>query len=342
LVQFDLNSIPSNSTVLSAQLAMRRNSTISSSPQSVDLYPLTHWWTGGTTWGTGLPEVSWNRYDGASSWNTSGGDYQSPATWTTTVASQIGFYTWSLTNLVQSWVNGQTPNDGVLLKESDETVNNIAQFDSSFATDPSKWPYLSVRWYPLLGAPAWNTFVKHQLNDRMDLGINVANGNLLIHERDLSIQGTGMNEVLDRYYNELCPYRWDLGVCWSMGTGADVILNPNDGDGVTYYGPGQYGVHFIKNSDGSYASPAGIDATLTFSNNAYQLSFHATSEQYNFDGNGYLTSDVDRNGNQLLFAYNGNGALSSITDTQARVTTLAYNSGVELPGPQSGPNPVSV
>lgn len=329
LVQFDLSSIPSNSTVLSAELGMRLNWASSTTPQSVAMHQLTWRWVGGSTPGTGQREVNWNFYDGVNSWNTPGGDFASPAVWTTSVAPQVGFYTWYLTDLAQKWVNGQAANYGLLLKETDETVTNWVQYDSSFATDASKWPYLKVRHYPSLGERSFYKLESHTLDDRMHLHVNVANGNLLVHAHDLGIRGTGLNLNIDRYFNNLCPYRWDLGICWQMSTGADVVLNPNDGDGATYYAPSGFAVHFIKNSNGTYQRSPGLDAALSYSGGTYTITYDRSSEKYNFNSNGWLVSDVDRNGNTLSFAYNGTNALASITDTQGRVTTFQYNSGVD-------------
>jgi RHS repeat-associated protein len=329
LVQFDLGSIPSNSTVLSAELGLRLNWASSSSAQAVAMHQLTQRWVGGSTPGSGLPEVNWNLYDGSNSWNTPGGDYASPAAWTTNVGPQVGFYTWYLTNLAQGWINGQTANYGLLLKEADETLNNWVQYDSSFATDSANWPYLKVRHYPSLGERAFYKLESHNLDDRMHLHVNVANGNLMVHAQDLRIRGTGLNLSIDRYFNNLCPYRWDLGICWQMSTGADVVLNPNDGDGATYYAPSGFAVHFIKNADGTYQRSPGLDAALSYSGGTYTITYDRSSEKYNFNSNGWLVSNVDRNSNTLSFAYNGTNALASIADTQGRVTTFQYNSGVD-------------
>ena len=50
-------------------------------------------------------------------------------------------------------------------------------------------------------------------------------------------------------------------------------------------------------------------------------------EQLNFNSSGYLTSDVDRNGDTLTYTMSGTN-LSSITDTQGRTITFAYGSTV--------------
>lgn len=48
---------------------------------------------------------NWNDYSGGNPWTTAGGDYNATVRATTSV-STTGTYNWSLTGLVQDWVNG--------------------------------------------------------------------------------------------------------------------------------------------------------------------------------------------------------------------------------------------
>ena len=133
LLQFSLAAIPTTDAVLSAKLLLYLGSASTSTATSLGAYQLTRTWTTGATW---------NAYDGTNSWTTAGGDFSGTAAATTNgiVASGV-WYSWSPTTLVQGWVNGTIANDGLLLKEPTENVNNVLAFNSATGTNP---PYLQV------------------------------------------------------------------------------------------------------------------------------------------------------------------------------------------------------
>ncbi len=85
--------------------------------------------------------VSWNYRDGTTPWATSGGDFG--LTSTSSVASP-GWMTWNVTNLVQDWVAGLTPNDGVFLLEASEITGFLHGFLSSDSPDAAHRPILTV------------------------------------------------------------------------------------------------------------------------------------------------------------------------------------------------------
>jgi len=316
LLQFDVSGALSFPQVLSADLGLYLTSESSSTVTTVSAYPLTQ------SWGSA---VTWTSRDGANNWTTQGGTYSTTNATSSNVGGSIGWYHWAPTSLVQSWINGTTPNDGFLLTQSVSGTTNTFQFASSEYSDPTKRPSLAVTWAAGTGEQSYYDMIRHTLTDRMDLAVNVSNGNLVVHESDLRVKGTGLDLAVDRYYNSSSSATLkDLGKGWVMGTGADVGLTVAQNGDVTYAGPSGYQIVFTKNPDGTYTSPTGIDATLTKPGSTYTLTFQKSGEKYNFSSGGFLTSDVDKNGNQISFAYNGNNNLVSITDTQGRVTTFAY------------------
>lgn len=73
--------------------------------------------------------VTWLSRDGTSLWAAPGSDYQAvPVGSTSTVSG--GWMSWNITSLVQGWINGSTPNAGVLLRAADESLAGLAVFDS--------------------------------------------------------------------------------------------------------------------------------------------------------------------------------------------------------------------
>jgi len=321
LLQFDASLPLGTANVVDAYLTLDATYSQSKYTIPVEAHQLTRAWTTGTTW---------NTTNGTTAWTTAGGDYTSAATWTTNVGPTLGTYRWYLTNLVQGWVNGTIPNTGILLRDTNEASGYHLDFASTRDTNAAHWPSLTIYYEPWQGELGFYTMERHGLTDRMHTAVHVANGNLVLHETDLAVAGTGLPLVIGRTYNELSARAYDLGWNWVMDTGYDVWLDTTVGDGVTFFGPGGFAVHYTKNADGSYTTPAGIDATLVKNGDgSYTLTAQQSGGKDTFASNGWLTATTDKNGNRLSFAYNNaNSSLTAITDSQGRVTTFSYSSAV--------------
>ena len=85
--------------------------------------------------------VSWNYRDGTTPWATSGGDFGLTST---SAAARPGWMSWNLTNLVQDWVAGLAPKDGVFLLEASEITGALHAFVSSDSSDAAHRPVLTV------------------------------------------------------------------------------------------------------------------------------------------------------------------------------------------------------
>ena len=117
---FDLSSIPSGATIISATLRMNKNL---GEAQDVGAHRITTAWTEGTQCdGSGTPNWS-------TPWTNVGGDYVATAEATTSITATNGIYTWDLTSLTQDWVDGTFSNYGVQLVPT-TSVNGIHSFDS--------------------------------------------------------------------------------------------------------------------------------------------------------------------------------------------------------------------
>lgn len=179
------------------------------------------------------------------------------------------------------------------------------------------------------------SFEGRPLNDRQELKVNVANGDLLLHASDLRIHGTGLDFSLDRYYNSRRPDSSALGKGWTLGVGQDVRLLFASSDhatsDVTYVAPTGFGARFNYDSTESrWRHPPGVDADL--SRNAttgeWTLKFQKSEGKLVFsDSTGRELRAVDRNNNTISLDYDAAGLLSTVTDTQNRPTTLSYVGG---------------
>lgn len=331
--------IPADAEVLGARLYMNVYATYNS-PHYV-VVPMSRAFVPGA--------ASWDYYDGIDPWSLAGGDYVNTfqASGTVTTTGQTYF---DITPMTQSWLDGSdaipqlmiTP-DAYVPGASFATYNHASGYG----------PYLGIYYYPRVGSLRGATVDQTQLTDRMSLGVNVANGNLSIDNKDLHIAGNGLDESFDRVYNNLSALgntAGGEGAGWGGGYASVPWVSAGASDAVTLTSPdGSVEVWDTDPSNpGGYIAPAGVDASLCTTstqsgcpglsqvpNGVMQLTMRS-GERWIF---GFapsftyfvLLADIDTNGNEITYSYNGpNGALSGLTDTHARTTSLSYSAASEL------------
>ena len=315
-------TIPVDSVVQGSILAMPIDTLTGS--VTVNAYPLTRTFTSSATW---------NKYDGTNSWTTAGGDYATSPTTSMAVTSGSYMNMNMSTALNQNWIYGSTASDGIELKATNESSGtNIVNFEPQ--DDYSD--FLIVTWTANGGMSKAFPLYTHQLDDHLSLAVNTANGNLSVHATDLTIAGTGLPEVFDRYYNSADENSYSsAGIGWSTGAGADIQAQVNY-DNVTIYLPGQQPEVFLDNGS-SWITPPGVNGVLTSpSSGNYALTLNQSQEVFTFNANANcgdhpLSSIKDRNGDTITYNYatsgycspDGLSKLNSITDTQSRTTTVS-------------------
>jgi len=205
----------------------------------------------------------------------------------------------------------------------------ILPFVPSLTVEASSTPTLLGTLLPFY------TLDNHQLWDHAALSVNVASGDLILHQSDLKIAGkAGHDLVFDRYYNSLSNGVGGgaaFGSHWVMTAGTDVKLTI--GTSITYQGPSSFQVTFTSLGGGAWSQPAALDATLSGPNgsNQYTLTYHDNGQVLTFDSTGLLLSNADRNSgygpyaNTIHYGYTS-GSLTSITDATGRVVSLANGS----------------
>jgi hypothetical protein len=135
LLAFDLSSIPANASISSAEL--RLNCTSSGGALSLAVYQIdaTDLWDEGTSCNTS-GAVNWTQRTSSSNWGSTGviGD---PGT-ATSVASianpGTGIHSWNITPLVQSWHNGSSVNNGVMVGSPDGGGDRKVTYNSREST----------------------------------------------------------------------------------------------------------------------------------------------------------------------------------------------------------------
>jgi RHS repeat-associated protein len=144
LLRFDLNDIPTGSTVTAATMSTWKIA--SNAAATVSAYRGTRDWVegsagcfNGATWYTSANGVNWTAQ---------GGDYDAAVVASRSVAAgePAGWHDYNIKSVVQQWVNGDKPNQGLLLRVSDEsrTVLNNLEYAASDWADVSKRPKLAV------------------------------------------------------------------------------------------------------------------------------------------------------------------------------------------------------
>jgi RHS repeat-associated protein len=309
------NVIPAGAQVNHASLNMYLGSASTTSYGNVDAYQLTQAWTNA---------VTWNDHDGTNAWTTPGGTYTSPILGAEEPTT-AGWYVWDtspISLLTQTWLNGTVANDGFLVAADNESNSELYTFDSTRQTNG---PYMNVYYTDAVGDPSASGSEAHQLTDRSNLSVNVANGNLVAAADDVQITGTGLNLSVERIFNSLAD--GDAFGTWLMGSGVDEYLNFRD-QHINFFGPGGWDLTFYSNGSGGYTAPPGADASLVASGGGtYTLTYNASGEQLHFDSGGKLSYDIGRNGDTITYTRSG-ANLSSITDTQGRQVTFSYGSSV--------------
>lgn len=321
LLKFDLSSIPSGAQVLSADLSLACEQSSNGVGSLVYAYALTSSWTTGATW---------NSRDGTSTnfWAHPGGDY-STANGVSNYITSAGTKHWYPTAIVQSWINGTMASDGFLLRESIESQPYAPYHLFATSSDPVfSHPSLTISYTPQgqTGAQSYYPMIDHQLTDRMNISVDVTNGNFELQANDLTMPSDTLPIDISRTYNSQSTDTRDIGTKWTVDTAADVgLIFEADGSAI-FRGPTSYQVALAKKPDGSFATPPALDSTLVQNGDgSYTLTVHQGGLKYAFSSNGYLTSEVDPTGNSLTFAYNTNGYVTSITDTLGHQTTFTYN-----------------
>jgi len=143
LLRFNIDAIPPGMTVLDATLSLRRQSG-SGSNQPVSAHRIRNQWS--------EDEVTWDSRESDTNWDTAGGDFENLPIVTTPVGPENKRYEWSLTPLVQDWVDGSHPNYGVALVAAIAGMSG-ERFYTSDVAQLNRRPSLSVTYACECGMP---------------------------------------------------------------------------------------------------------------------------------------------------------------------------------------------
>ncbi|WP_440534032.1 Ig-like domain repeat protein [Variovorax sp. YR566] len=171
--------------------------------------------------------------------------------------------------------------------------------------------------------------------------VNIANGNLVLQDRDDVLMGRGLDVLAVRTYNSQGLLTDDNGDNWSVGAfGQKVVLTSGAvgaaGSTLTRTDrDGAQAVYTWDTTQSRYVSSAGSGAfdAIAYDSGASQFIWtdgdSGLSERYQATGQGRLVSATDADGNTVSYAYNANGTVQSVTDANGDVSYYDY-SGTNL------------
>jgi uncharacterized repeat protein (TIGR01451 family) len=137
LARFDLTAIPPGATIQSASFELYYVSTRVTFAESIRLHRVTRAWT--------EPGATWRSNDGVGAWTSPGGDFDPAVVSSATVDGTVNVWkTWTVTSLVQGWIDGTYPNHGLVLESPSLSGNNERRFHSSESAAAALRPRLTV------------------------------------------------------------------------------------------------------------------------------------------------------------------------------------------------------
>lgn len=136
LLRWDLGLLPRVAAIRAAALRLNAVASPSGGGGPISVHRVTRDWVEGTQNGSGTADgATWTTYDGSGAWSAAGGDYEAAPIASRAVTSG-GWQTWEVAPLVQEWVAGRIPNQGMLMK-SDATTVKFASSDDASANRPT-------------------------------------------------------------------------------------------------------------------------------------------------------------------------------------------------------------
>ncbi len=184
------------------------------------------------------------------------------------------------------------------------------------------------------GAAPWFSYDGFGLNDRLGAQVNIGTGNLMVGATDLTLPTVGGSRSLGRTYNSLAKDASSalFGYGWRFSEAPDHRLEILYDGSARYWSPSGNATVFgngVPNATPwTLSTPPGIDATLVRNADAtFTLTVHGSAEVLTFRSDGLMTSDADRYGNTVTFAYAPNWPTSiagTAGSTPGNTANIAY------------------
>lgn len=159
------------------------------------------------------------------------------------------------------------------------------------------------------------------------VGADVATGNFVLTEHDLSIPTIGAPLDVTRTYNNQTAdtVSSDMGFGWTWTYGTNLNTAADTFGGVVWEQPDGAKSYFKKNYDNSFTGEQGIYSVLTYDPVALTYTLrHKNQSVWVFNSAGKLASQSDPDGNTTTIARDGTGKITTITEPTGRQLTVTY------------------
>ena len=153
---------------------------------------------------------------------------------------------------------------------------------------------------------------------------NMATGNLIISEDDVSISGRGPELGVSRTYNSLSNSAGIFGFGWHSDTEM-TVTSSSDKTKATFIDDDATVHTFTKQASGSYKAPTGVYLELEEQLDAFVLTTKDQTKAHFDKTTGRLTKMVDGYDNTLSYTYDTSGKLISMKDASDRTLKFSYN-----------------
>ncbi|TFC28828.1 type IV secretion protein Rhs [Cryobacterium sp. TMT1-3] len=183
---------------------------------------------------------------------------------------------------------------------------------------------------PGLGALPHFAFDEANVSNATVARVNLANGNLLLTSNDGVLNGPALAVRNDRFYNGLSSSEGSLGGGWSSPLSAFDVGLAVTSSTATYTGANGFKAVFTKSGE-AWVTPSGFNATLTEQPYTKTVTFNRTGEQFVFNSSGWITKNLNRNGEGTTYSYDpSTGTVSTVTEAAGRSYSVTWAGGSRI------------
>lgn len=296
----------------------------------------------GATWNSAMPGIPWT---------TPGGDLTAERESVRVLdSSAIGDrVALGLPRLVQAWTDDTAPDNGVIIKAVDESVERVNVLEDFV---------LKVRYHHRTGLdPVDYTYDRWDLADGSSVHVNIADQNLIVSANDFGLDGFDDELSLDRTYNaqDDVVAQGVFGLRWRGDFGTVRLWHNAVDDSYALHGPTGLDGLFFRHADGTYDFVGdAMNATLVRdAGGGVTVTDLDTDEEWTFDDGdphrlvrrGYFSGDGttatydasgrletlrDAAGNVVTFGYDASGRMRTATDQDSAVRQYDYDAAGNL------------
>jgi RHS repeat-associated protein len=158
-------------------------------------------------------------------------------------------------------------------------------------------------------------------------GVDVASGNLVVTETDVSIPTIGFPLEVVRTYNGKTAVTngTDFGAGWAWTYGTNLNVTADSYGGVLWEQPDGVRNYFKKHADGTFTPEEGIYSILTYDGTAQEYTIlHKDQTRFVYNAAGKLIKQIDQDGNTTTIARATNGQIQTVTEPTGRQLTFTY------------------